>query len=135
MFLYKTSTSCPIVWVKRIQMLQPLTLVNQCCYLSSKDDVFFYKRIKWNFLRFLCECVITGASVRSMSVPSPGPGLDFLSNTSDSYSNRLVYSLTFSSIVLWNVTCSISIRNQINTFIFMSASKVTTFQVKKETIF
>ncbi|CAO2826199.1 unnamed protein product [Amaranthus hypochondriacus] len=31
----------------------------------------------------------SGASVRSMSVPSPGPGLDFLSNTSDSYSNRL----------------------------------------------
>ncbi|KMS99335.1 hypothetical protein BVRB_2g045640 [Beta vulgaris subsp. vulgaris] len=31
----------------------------------------------------------SGTSVKSFSVPSPGPGLDFLSNTSDSYSERL----------------------------------------------
>uniref|UniRef100_A0A803M3Y1 Sister chromatid cohesion 1 protein 1 n=1 Tax=Chenopodium quinoa TaxID=63459 RepID=A0A803M3Y1_CHEQI len=31
----------------------------------------------------------SGASVKSLSVPSPGPGLDFMSNTSDSYSERL----------------------------------------------
>ncbi|XP_021769482.1 sister chromatid cohesion 1 protein 1 [Chenopodium quinoa] len=31
----------------------------------------------------------SGASVKSLSVPSPGPGLDFMSNASDSYSERL----------------------------------------------